>query len=105
MLFSFPSIATKYNGPLEAAHAHIDDDRNDMVECGAAGQPKSDISDQLRRCSFFLRMLADRAVLFGFFSVTENNGPLEAAHAHIDDDRYDMVECGAAGQPKFSQSD
>ncbi len=51
VLFSFPSIATEYNGPLEAAYAHIDDDRYDMVECGSAGQPKSDISDQLRRCS------------------------------------------------------
>ncbi len=30
------SIATEYNGPLEAAHAQIDDDRYDMVECGAA---------------------------------------------------------------------
>ena len=27
---SFYSIAVKYNGPLEAAHAHIDDDRYDM---------------------------------------------------------------------------
>ncbi len=27
-------IAAKYNGPLEAAHAHIDDDRFDVVECG-----------------------------------------------------------------------
>ena len=23
-----------------------------------------------------------------------NNGPLEAAHAHIDDNRFDVVECG-----------
>ncbi len=27
----FYSIATKNNGPLEAAHAHNDDDRDDMV--------------------------------------------------------------------------
>ncbi len=27
---SFYSIAAKYNGPLEAAHAFIDDDRYDM---------------------------------------------------------------------------
>ena len=31
----------------------------------------------------------------------EYNGPLEATHAHIDDDRYDMVDCGAASQIKF----
>ncbi len=44
------SIATEYNGPLEAAHAQIDDDRYDMVECGAAGKPTVDLSDQLH-CS------------------------------------------------------
>ncbi len=27
---NFYSIAAKYNGPLEAAHAYIDDDRYDM---------------------------------------------------------------------------
>ncbi len=45
------SIATEYNGPLEAAHAQIDDDRYDMEECGAAGKPTLDLSDQLRGCS------------------------------------------------------
>ena len=45
------SIATEYNGPLEAAHAQIDDDRYDIVECGAAGKPTLDLSDQLRGCS------------------------------------------------------
>ena len=45
------SIATEYNGPLEAAHAQIDDDRYDMVECGAAGKPTLDLSDQLQSCS------------------------------------------------------
>ena len=28
---------------------------------------------------------------------TKFNEPLEAAQVHIHDDRYDMVECGAAG--------
>ena len=45
------SIATEYNGPLEAAHAQNDDDRYNMVECGAAGKPTLDLSDQLRGCS------------------------------------------------------
>ena len=45
----FYTIATKYNGPLEAAHAHIHDDIYDMVECGAASQPKLDLSDELGR--------------------------------------------------------
>ncbi len=44
---SLYSIAAKYNGPLEAAHAHIDDDGCNMVECNVAGQLKMDLSDQL----------------------------------------------------------
>ncbi len=28
------------------------------------------------------------------------NGTLEAAHVSIDDDRYDVAECGAAGRPR-----
>ena len=32
----FNGIANKYNEPLEAAQAHIHDDRYDMVECGDA---------------------------------------------------------------------
>ncbi len=45
-------IAAEYNGPLEAAHAQIDDDRRyDMVECGAAGKPTRNLSDQLHGCN------------------------------------------------------
>ena len=47
----FYTIATKYNGPLEAAHAHIHDDRYDMIDLIAAGQSKLDLSEQLRLCS------------------------------------------------------
>ena len=48
VLMCLYSIATDYNGPLEAAHAFIiDDDRYDMVGRGAAGQPTLDLSDQL----------------------------------------------------------
>ncbi len=36
-------IAAKYNAPIDAAHAHIDDHRYDIVERGAAGQLKLDI--------------------------------------------------------------
>ena len=54
MLTSFYAIAAKYKVPLEAAHAHIDDDRYDMIECGAAGQltlgPSGLFTDQLRNC-------------------------------------------------------
>ena len=44
-------IAAEYNGPLEAAHCYSDDDRYDLVECSAAGQPTLDLSDRLRYCS------------------------------------------------------
>ena len=44
------TITADYNGPLEAAHARNDDDRYDLVDCGAAGQPTLDLSDQLRGC-------------------------------------------------------
>ena len=49
-LMSLCSIATKCNGPLEAAHPRREDDRYDLVRCGAAGQPSLDLSDQLRAC-------------------------------------------------------
>ncbi len=42
-------IATEYNGQIHAAHAQIDNDRYDMAECGADGQPTLDLSDQLQR--------------------------------------------------------
>ena len=40
-------------GPIEAAHAYIEDDRHDMVEWGAAVQLKLkvDLSYQLRGCN------------------------------------------------------
>ena len=53
MLKSLFGITADYNGPLEEARANVDDDRYDMVECGAAGQPEPvlDLSYQLRHCS------------------------------------------------------
>ncbi len=47
---SLYNIAIKYNGPLEAAQAHIHDDRYDMVECGTTKRLQLDLSDQLRSC-------------------------------------------------------
>ncbi len=43
----FYGITGEHNDPVEAAHGHIDDDRYDMVEFGAVGQPRLDLSDQL----------------------------------------------------------
>ena len=45
------SITIEYNELLQATHVHIDDDRYYMVECGAAGKPTLDLSDQLQGCS------------------------------------------------------
>ena len=44
-------ITVGYNGPLEAAHVRIDDDRYDLVEFGADSQPTLDLSYQPRDCS------------------------------------------------------
>ncbi len=38
-LMCFFTIATKYNEPLASVNRHSDDDRYDIVGCGAAGQP------------------------------------------------------------------
>ncbi len=48
----FYIILTEFNGPLEAAHAPIKDDRYDMVKLKQSftRQLKSDLSDQLRVC-------------------------------------------------------
>ena len=51
VLIGLVSITAEYYGPLEAAHARIDDDGYDLVEFGGAGQPTLDLSDQLRGCS------------------------------------------------------
>ncbi len=37
---SFYGITADYNGPLQPANAHTDDDRYDMVELGAAAQSR-----------------------------------------------------------------
>ncbi len=45
------------------------------------------------------------ALMCSYSLPDECNGPLKEAHAHVDDDRYDMVECGAAGQIILDLSD
>ena len=79
-----------------------------MVEYGAASQPqpKLDLSDELGRSIIAAREPSVWAVLMCLFSIaTEYNGPLEAAHAQIGDDRYDVVVCGKCGQPTLDLSD
>ena len=39
------------------------------------------------------------AVQMSFYGITvDYNGPLKLVNAHTDDDRYDMAQCGAAGE-------
>ena len=39
------------------------------------------------------------AVQMSFYGITADyNGPLKLVNAHTDDDRYDMVDLGAAGE-------
>ena len=52
------SITTEYNGPLEAAHAHIDDDRYDMVQkrsCGPAPIGVLDVQLKINLVSLLFR--------------------------------------------------
>ncbi len=85
---SLYSITNKSNCPLEVAHLRIDSIDYDIVECCAVGQPKLDLSDQLRRCSFAstsTKASRQRACI-SMYSITttkSNNWPLDAAHAHI----------------------
>ncbi len=92
------SIATDYNGSLEADQAHNGNDRYDMmIECGSASSSLTwTSSGQLRGCSIG-STIATRMLMCLYSIATDYNGSLEAAQAHIDDDRYDMIiECGSA---------
>jgi len=77
--------AKKYNGSLEAAHALIDDDRYNMVRCGAAGQLFLDLSGPLHGCSIAFTSAIFLIIVLCITTIdTEYNGPLEAVHAYID---------------------
>ncbi len=104
------SIATDYNGSLEAAHAHIDDNRYDrFLNVVLSASPHLTSSDylrghlarssltwtssgQLRGCSIGSTIATRMSSANVLDSIaTDYNGPLEAAHKRIDDDRYDMM--------------
>ena len=87
-------IAMENKKSLEAGHAHIDDDRYDSVDRGAAGQPTMDLSIQLCGCSIASKYAIRLRSLMCLYRIAmEHNGQLEAAHAHIDDDRFNKVNC------------
>ncbi len=64
--------------------------------------PRLDLSDQLwyEAVASVVRELSIIEALMCFFTIAmEYNGPLPRFNPDIDDDRYDIVGCGAAGQP------
>ncbi len=89
----FYAIATKNNGPLEAAHALIDDDRYDM-----GFSAKHQILDLLLiGCSFGSIIVS--CLLFSIS--TKNHGSIQAAHSLISNIRFLEVECFDSSQFKL----
>ncbi len=63
---------------MKKTHEPNDHDRYDMVECGATGQPKLDLSVQLRRCSNPSTNATQLSSANMFHATAaKNNGPLE----------------------------
>ena len=55
--------------------------------------------------AWLLRTLPICAAQMCLYTIaTKFNASLDAAHPHIDDDRYDMVECSAPGEIKLDLS-
>ncbi len=87
-------IVAKYNGSSKAAHAHIDDDRyyvwlNEVLPAS----PNRTYQISYEAVASLLLAPSTCAVQICFMDiVAKYNGSSEAAHAHIDDDRYDMDE-------------
>ena len=77
-----------------------------MAECGQADQPTLDLSDQLRGCGI---ASTDATRLRSANELVSYRHRVEWAtrsgYARIEDDRGDMVEFGAAGQPTLDLSD
>ncbi len=90
----FHCIATKHNAPLETALAHIEDVGYDMVVFTAASQSKFGPHQAIYETIVsLLRLQSVWTVLMRFHCIAnEYYGRLEAGHAHMDDDRRDMVE-------------
>ncbi len=90
----FHSVATKHNALRDVALVHIDEEKCDMAVFTAASQSKFGPHQAIYEFSAsLLRLQSVWTVLMRFHCIAnEYYGPLEAAHAHMDDDRHDMVE-------------
>ena len=82
----FYCIATKHDGPLEAAHKNVDDDRYDMIDCVVARQIHLDFGPHqaiYMIVASHLRTQYGRAALMTFYSIaTQIIEPLEEAHTY-----------------------
>ncbi len=102
MIIYFFDIATSLNWSRELVHEHIDFNTHDMVECDAAASN-----------SWSVQISFDVVVMRFECYPTEQlqHNCLHYCHQRrlmrlsMDHDRYDMVECGEAGQPKFDLLD
>jgi len=92
---SLYSIAVKYNGPLEAAHAFIDNDIDMMWLNDELRDSSTNLTSQISYevVASLRHIQSVCAVQMSLYSIAAKyNGPLEAAHAYIDVDTYDV--CG-----------
>ena len=82
-------IAAKYSKLLEAAHAHIDDNRYDIEKkLETSSNWTSQISNEAVVSLLLLRTKFVWAVLMCLYDIAAKyNKLLEAAYAHIDDNR------------------
>ncbi len=94
----FYTIAAKYNGPLEAAHAYIDNFWYFLWRA-SAGQIKFDFSEHDPAYSYNQSKWAVLIYIGTFTYIVKYIDPLEVAHVYDDEDRYDMVQWAAASQP------
>ncbi len=83
------TIATRYNEPLVAAHTHIHDDVTIGRYC-ADGQPKLELDHS--QMSYEAVASSIPVLMCSYTLATSYKEPLVAAHTHIHDDRYDMVD-------------
>ena len=99
----FFTICTNTIAPLASVNCDNDDDRYDIVGCGAAGQPATGVwTSQIsyEAVASVVRELYVFEALMCFYTIcTKYNAPMPSNNSDSDDDRYDIVGCGAAGQP------
>ena len=97
-------LISHYYYPKLSIIGYVDSARYDMVaQCGAGGQPKSDLlSTHMRLWLWpYERRWSEPVALSVVLCQTKLNWSLAAVEADTDSATYDMeAQCGAGGQPK-----